>query len=61
MNFKEKMPFFENIEKITEIIYKHGLHEFDHQILEEEFEKLSKELKNRFINEKKSDSPSSKG
>ena len=45
MDFKEKSHFFKKIEKITKIICKHGLYEFDYQILEEEFEKLSKELK----------------
>jgi len=55
MDFKEKSHFFKKIEKITKIICKHGLHEFDYQILEEEFEKLSKELKNRLIQLKDTD------
>lgn len=55
MDFKEKSHFFKKIERITKIICKHGLHEFDYQILEEEFEKLSKELKNRLTQLKKTD------
>ncbi|MEI6094503.1 MAG: hypothetical protein WCR08_03410 [Gammaproteobacteria bacterium] len=53
MDFKEKNHFFKKIEKIAKIICKHGLHEFDYTILEEEFEKLSKELKNRLEQSKK--------
>ena len=55
MDFKEKSHFFKKIEKITKIICKHGLHEFDYQILEEEFEKLSKELKKRLEQLKRAD------
>lgn len=55
MDFKEKSHFFKKTEKIAKIIFKHGLHEFDYSILEEEFEKLSKELKNRLEQSKKTD------
>jgi hypothetical protein len=55
MDFKGKSHFFKKIEKITKIICKHGLHEFDYQILEEEFEKLSKELKKRLEQLKRAD------
>ena len=55
MDFKEKSNFFKKIEKITKIIYKNGLHDFDYQVLEEEFEKLSKDLKNRIKQPKKTD------
>lgn len=55
MDSEEKSHFFKKIEKITKIICKHGLYEFDYQVLEEEFEKLSKELKNRLTPSKKTD------
>ena len=55
MDFKEKNHFFKKIEEITKTICKHGLYEFDYQVLEEEFEKLSKELKTRVKKSNKSD------